>query len=200
MSFVSFVVELLPSTVPSLNRQTRLQPDQARQDVRDLRASNGALRDRVAVLEKAAKDAAAPPPPPPTAAPPVATDPASEFLSAKAALDAGDFTTAEAGLRDYIDRFGEGPGGPEARFYLAKTLIARKDWPDAATADIGAIRGWPHTHWAPEAVLDLSRALVAMGKAPDACQTLGELSRRYPKAPPTLMKAATAVRVQAQCG
>ena len=32
---------------------------------------------------------------------------------------------------------------PEARFYLAKALMARHEWADAATAEIGAVRGWP---------------------------------------------------------
>jgi tol-pal system protein YbgF len=179
--------------------------DQSRQELGDLRATNQALRDRLAALEKTIRDMTAPPPPPPSASPGAAMtspsqDPAAAFAAAKAALDAGDNAAAEAGFKDYVDRFGEGPGGPEARYYLAKTLMARQAWPDAATAEIGAIRGWPHTHWAPDAVLGLSKSLVAMGKGADACQTLDELAKRYPKAPPTVLKSAAAVRAQAQCG
>jgi len=176
--------------------------DEARQAVSDLRAENVALKDRVTALEAAQRAAAAPPPPPqpppPTAEAP--SDAASAFAAAKGAFDSGDMTTAEAGFRDYVDRYGDGPGGPEARYYLAKTFMARQAWPDAATAEIGAIRGWPHTRWAPDAVLDLSRALLAMGKTTDACQTLDELARRYPKAPPALMKSAAGARAQAKCG
>jgi TolA-binding protein len=109
-------------------------------------------------------------------------------------------TAAEGAFRNYVDKFGDGPGGPEARYYLARTLIAREAWPDAATADIGAIRGWPHTRWAPDAVLDLSRALVAMGTTADACQTLDELGRRYPKPTSSVLKGTAAVRAQAKCG
>ena len=177
--------------------------DQSRQEVQDLRQTDSVLRERLATLEKAVKDLTTPPPPPVLAAAPgpaVALDPPGAFAAARSAFEAGDMTTAEAGFRDYVDHYGDGPGGPEARFYLAKTLLARKAWPDAATAEIGAIRGWPHTRWAPEAVLDLSKALVAMGKPADACQTLGELSRRYPKAAPSVLKAADAVRAQAKCG
>jgi TolA-binding protein len=172
--------------------------DQTRQEAADLRASNASLKDRLASLEKAVKDLTPPPPPPPSAST-VPLDPAGAFAAAKAAYDAGDKTGAEAGFREYVDHYGDGPGGPEARYYLAKTLMARGDWPDAATAEIGAIRGWPHTRWAPEAVLDLSRSLVAMGKDADACQTLGELARRYPKPPLGVLKSATSLRAQAQC-
>jgi TolA-binding protein len=174
--------------------------DQARQATADLRAANAALAERVATLEKSVQALTPPPPPPAPAASAAPADPASAYAAAKAAFDAGDNATAEAAFRDYVDRFGDGPGGPEARFYLAKTLMARKAWPDAATAEIGAIRGWPHTRWAPEAVLDLSRALVAMGKTDDACQTLGELARRYPKPAPSVTRGAASVRAQAQCG
>jgi TolA-binding protein len=173
--------------------------DQSRQETADLRAANVALNERLAALEKAVKDLTPPPAPPPPPAAALPQDPAAAFAAAKAAFDAGDMAAAEADLKDYVGRYGDGPGGPEARFYLAKTLMARGAWPDAATAEIGAIRGWPHTRWAPEAVLDLSRSLVAMGKPADACQTLGELAKRYPKATVAVAKAAAAVRARAQC-
>ncbi len=48
-------------------------------------------------------------------------------------------------------------------------------------------------------MLDLSKSLVAMGKDEDACQTLDELTKRYPKAAPTVLKGALAVRAKAQC-
>ena len=173
--------------------------DQSRGDAADLRSKDAALRERLALLEKAVKDLT-PPPPPPTAAAGVPQDPAGAFAAAKAVFDAGDMAGAEAGFHDYIDRYGDGPGGPEARYFLAKTLIARRAWPDAATAAIGAIRGWPRTRWAPDAVLDLSRSLIAIGKPADACQTLDELARRYPKAGPTVAKTAGSLRAKAQCG
>ncbi len=173
--------------------------DQARQEDADLRAANATLSGQVAALEKAVKDLTPPPAPPAPPAPVAPPDPAGAFAAAKARLDAGDTAGAEAAFRDYIDHFGDGPEGPEARYYLARTLIARQAWPDAATAEIGAIRGWPHTRWAPEAVLGLSRSLVAMGKSADACQTLSELARRYPGATAAVRKSAAAIRAQAQC-
>jgi TolA-binding protein len=48
-------------------------------------------------------------------------------------------------------------------------------------------------------VLDLARALTAMGKKTDACQTLAELGRRYPKAPTAVASGARSLRRQAAC-
>jgi TolA-binding protein len=179
--------------------------DQSRQGLSELRAANAALREEVGGLEKTVQSLTPPPPPPPGAEPAVAPqaaaalDPEGQFAAAQAALEQGDMATAEAGFRAYISQAGDGPRGPEARYGLARALISRHDWADAATADIGAIRGWPHTRWAPAAVLDLSRSLIAMGKGQDACETLGELTRRYPAIAPALLKDAKRLKSEAQC-
>ena len=177
--------------------------DQIRADNNDLRSRDAALKEEVSALEQRVQGLTAPPPPPPpeaaAAPPPPSDDPAAAFTAAKSRWQSGDNAGAEAAFHDFTDRFGDSPRGPEARYYLGKTLAARKAWPEAATADIGAVRGWPQTRWAPDAVLDLSRALAVMGKTADACQTLGELARRYPKLTPAVASGARTLREQAAC-
>ena len=193
-------------TLAKLNGElevTRHDLDQSRHDISDLRAANASLKEELAGLEKTV-EALNPPPPPPAdqgAAPDVAApaDPAAGFAAAQAALEQGDMATAEAGFKAFIAQNGDGPKGPEARYDLARTLVARHDWQGAATADIGAIRGWPHTRWAPAAVLDLSRSLIAMGKPQDGCETLGELTRRYHDVAPAILKDARSLKAEAQC-
>ena len=175
--------------------------DQTRQETADLRAANSLLKAQIVDLQTAAPKPASPPlEPAPSAAGAPAGDATSAFAASKAALAAGDMASAEAGFRDYVDRYGDTANGPEARYDLGRTLLARRAWAEAATADIGAIRGWPRTRWAPDAVLDLSRALVTLNKPADACETLGELDRRYPKAGPLVAKRAADLRLQAKCG
>lgn len=196
----------LDHTLSGMNGQLevlRHDLDQARADNNDLRVRDAALKEEVTGLEQKLQATTAPPPPPaPTAetAPPPAEDAAGAFASARALWQAGDNAAAEAAFRGFSERFGGDPRDAEAHYYLGKTLLARQAWPEAATADIGAIRGWPQTRWAPDAVVDLARALAAMGKTNDTCQTLGELARRYPKAPATVLKDARGLRAQAACG
>ncbi len=180
--------------------------DQSRQDVNQLRVQNEQLTAQVIALEQKLQALTAPPPAPPQQTPSGATaglgltqDPAGAFAAAKAMFGAGDTAGAEAGFKDYVDRFGDTPKGPEARYYLAKTLLARKAYADAATADIGAIRGWPDTHWAPDAILDLSHALMGLEKPGDACSTLGELTKRYHVLTPAVRASVRSVRLQAKC-
>jgi tol-pal system protein YbgF len=197
----------LDHTLTRLNGEmevVRHDLDQARSDANDLQAQNAELKEKLDALDQSLRPPPAPVAPPPTAeAPPPAPpsdDPATAFAAARTLWQGGDNAGAEAAFRDFNDRFGDGPFGPEARYYLGKTLLSRQAWPDAATADIGAIRGWPQTRWAPDAVLDLARSLVAMGKNPDACQTLGELARRYPRQTPAVASGARSMRDQAGCG
>ena len=112
---------------------------------------------------------------------------------------AGDYDGAEAAFSAYVANYPDAPRANEASYWWGKTLSVRGAHSDAARAYISAIRGWPQTAWAPDAVVELSRALVALKKPADACQTLGELGRRYPKAPAAVASRAAAVRTQAKC-
>ena len=168
--------------------------DQSRHENLDLRAENTALKGQLAGLDQKVVALTPPPTPPP---PP---DPVAAYAAAKAAYLAGDTASAEAGFRDYLDRFPDTANAAEGRYYLGKALIARRNWPEAATADIGAIRGWPKTRWAADALVDLARSLTALNKQADACASLVELAKRYPKPAPSVTAAAAEVRAAAKCG
>ena len=180
--------------------------DQARRDNTALKAQVKSLSDRLAADEQKATEAlaAAQAPPAPAAEPAPPTDPkagaADAFAKARQLMLSGDYDAAQGAFSDFVTAYPDSPKTPEARYWWGKTLLVRGDNVKAASAFIGAIRGWPQTPWAPDAVVELSRALVALKKAPDACQTLGELDRKYPKAPAAIKARAANVRAQAACG
>lgn len=166
-----------------------------------LRDQVKALSDQSAALEQklAAPPAAAPDAEAPAQAPPPAASAADAFAHARQLMLSGDYNAAQAAFADYVQAYPDAPKTPEARYWLGKTLSVKGAHAQAAGAYIAAIRGWPKTAWAPDAVVELSRALVALKKPADACQALGELGKRYPKAPAAVMTRAAAVRTQAKC-
>lgn len=195
-------------TLTKLNGQletTNHSLDQSRREAAALHTDIAALQARIADLESKVTTLTAPPPPPPEttqsgpgpSAPP--EDPAAAFAAAKRMLLDGDYPSAEAGFQDFVGRYGDTPKGPEARYYLGKTYLARRAYSEAATSDIAAVRGWPLTSWAPDALLDLSRALIGLRRSPEACQILDQLGVHYPKASVDIKARATASRSQAQC-
>jgi tol-pal system protein YbgF len=177
--------------------------DRSRKALEASQASNKALTDRVAALEQrlAALEAAA------TqsateeqqAAAEEAADPDAVFAQGRRLMAEGDYAGAETAFDTYVTSFGDAPKAPEARYWLGKTLTARGANGKAASAYIGAIRGWPKTTWAPDAVVELARALIAQKLPTDACQALAELPRRYPNASPSVTTRAAAARTQAKC-
>ncbi len=194
----------LEETLTALNRQNEastFELDQARRALAEAQAANRALADRLAALEartgKIEADAQAA-----LEAEEVVEaegDPDAEFAAARKLMLDGDYDGAFVAFDRFVKQYGDTPKGAEGRYWLGKTLSVRGDHGGAAGAYIGAIRGWPKTTWAPDAVLELSRSLIALKKPADACQTLDELARRYPKAPAGVLSRAATARVQAKC-
>lgn len=201
----------LEQTLTKMNGQNEVVThdlDQARRTAADQKARADSLEQRLAAVEKALADmqaasaaqvAAAPaagdvPPPP---APPA--DAATAFKQAKDLLLAGDYANAEQAFLAYVNNYPDGAKTAEARYWLGETQFVREAYADAAGNYIGAIRGWPQTSWAPDATLKLARSMVALKKTTEACRTLSELSKRYPKAPAAVTSRAASTRVAAKC-
>jgi tol-pal system protein YbgF len=184
------------------NESLTMELEQARKALADSQAANAALAERLTALEgrTTAIEGAGPGPEEADALGEAdAGDPDAEFQRARQLMLDGDYDAAEVAFDDFVKRHGDSPKGPEARYWLGKTKSVRGDYAAAAGAFIGAIRGWPKTSWAPDAVVELSRSLIALKKPADACQTLDELTRRYPKAPTAIQGRAAAARAQAKC-
>ena len=194
-------LELAKRSASDLKAELKSIEDRLGKVETSVRAANDAAAASAAAAVTGQTDAAPPPPsgPPPQAAQPsVSADQA--YLRAKQLLQEGQYTAASDAFQSFVDTFGDSsPRGPEARYWLGETLFIRGLYPDAAAAYIGAIRGWPQTSWAPEAVVKLSRTLVALDKPLDACRALDELARRYPDASTPVKTRALTVRTAAKC-
>jgi tol-pal system protein YbgF len=189
----------LTGQIETLTHDLELTRKAAAQD----RAQNAALADRLDRIEKQLAAAASPAPAPVAAAPPEAApsgdDARTAYAHARKLLLDGDYPAASAAFQDYIDRYGDTASAPAARYWLGETKYIQSDYAGAATALISAIRGWPQTPWGPDAVVKLSLALVQLNKTDDACHTLAEFDRHYPRAPAATKARANAARVKAGC-
>lgn len=201
----------LEQTLTKLNGQNEtvtFELTKANRAAAEQKARADALEQRLAAIEKTladlqaaaaaqaaapAADAAIPPPPPPPA------DPAVAFKQARQIMLDGDYANAEQAFSTYVANYPDSAKTPEARYWLGETLFVREAYTDAAAAYIGAIRGWPQTTWAPDATLKLARSMVALKKSAEACRTLDELAKRYPKASAQVTSRAASTRVAAKC-
>jgi len=184
----------------------------AKQDAADAKAAVAALSDRVDKLEKQLAALTTPPPPPPppaneasvppaeaSAAPAAAGDPKAAYAQAKQLMLGGDYPGAAAAFQAYIDQHGDQSNIPTAHYWLGEVKFSQGDFNGAATNMIGAIRGWPQTSWAPDAMVKLSLALIQLNKTSDACGTLSEFAHHYPRASAAAKRRAAEARAKAGC-
>ena len=130
----------------------------------------------------------------------VAVDPAKAFDAAMQLYSGNQTRAAATAFQTYLDTFSDQADAPEARYYLGESLFKQAQYANAAPAYIGAIRGWPQTNWAPDAVIKLSITLIELKKNSDACGILTEFSTHYPKAPAALRAQAASTKIRARCG
>ena len=185
--------------------------DVTRKDSADTHAQAAVLADRLDKLERQVASLAAPPPPPaPTAqaapdaggpqAEPAATgDAGAAYARARQLLLTGDYTAAAEAFQGFIDTYADSPSTPAAHYWLGEIKFTGGDYDAAASHLIASIRGWPKTPWAPDAMVKLALSLSSLNKPADACATLTEFTRHYPRAAPAAKAHAAEARAKIGC-
>ena len=129
-----------------------------------------------------------------------ADDEPGAYRAARKVLDSGDYAGGASALRDYIDHYPSSPRAPEANYWLGRTLAVQNQHAEAAGAYARALKGWPQTSWAGDAVVRLASSLIELQRSSDACKALAEFDSRYrSKATPQIRTRAKDVGGQASC-
>ena len=115
-------------------------------------------------------------------------------------LQGGDPRTAEATLTTWLASAPSDPKIGEGAYLRGRARSQQSAWADAAADYITALKGWPATWWAPDAVVELARALGRLGKTAESCQALETLTARYPAASEGARTRAAAVSALSRCG
>ncbi|KFB08835.1 tol-pal system protein YbgF [Nitratireductor basaltis] len=111
----------------------------------------------------------------------------------------GDYKTAEAGFRQYIDQYSGEEHEADAKFWLGEALLGQDRHREAAEVLLQASRAHPSANKAPEMLLKLGIALAAMNQRDVACATYSEIGQRYPQASDALKQRVEEERSFAGC-
>lgn len=111
--------------------------------------------------------------------PPAGNDPSAVYEAAFALVKDGSYGQAEAGLKDFINRFPDHTLTPNARYWLGETYYVRKDYPQAARVFAEAYQQAPKGPKGPDNLLKLGLSLAGMGNKKDACIALNQLQTEY---------------------
>lgn len=125
---------------------------------------------------------------------------AAAFKAARDQLSAADYAGAGDAFESFLAKYPTDVRAPEAYYWLGESYYVRDQYGDATTAYARALKGWPKTTWAGDALVKLARSLTAVKQPADACTALGEFDRRYADEASAATKTRAAqARVKASC-
>jgi tol-pal system protein YbgF len=148
------------------------------------------------------------PPPPPTntnaTGPTLATLPPGN--SSKDQYDLGygyvqhrDYALAADTFRSFLRQYPSDRLAPEAQYWLGESLFQQQQYRDAAESFLAVSTKYDATARAPEALLRLGQSLAALGEKEAACASLGEVLRKYPRAPQNVKQGVEREQKRGHC-
>lgn len=119
----------------------------------------------------------------------------------------GDDVAAEQGFRVFLATYPGNALTVDAQYWLAESIFSQATAPgapttlyvDAANAFLTAYRAAPQGDKAPDALLKLGMALVALGQVQDGCSTFAQVLATYPNASNVLRERVTTEQRNARC-
>ena len=116
--------------------------------------------------------------------------PKDEFDLAYGYVLRKDYALAEDGMRAFIKKYPNDRLVADANYWLGETLFQRQRYRDAAESFLGVTTKYEKSAKAPDSLLRLGQSLAALKEKEAACATLGELPRKYPRAPGNVKTSA----------
>jgi tol-pal system protein YbgF len=110
-----------------------------------------------------------------------------------------DYGAAEAAFDAFLKRHPNDPLAGNAQYWLGESLYVRGQYRAAAGAFLKGYQSYSHSAKAPESLLKLAMSLQRLGQKDAACSSYGELSAKFPNAPPHVKASAQQERQRAGC-
>ncbi len=115
-----------------------------------------------------------------------------------AALARRDYPAAESAAREVLGS-GRGPRATDAQFLLAQSLTGKRDYQGAAIAYDDAYNRSRTGSRAPEALLGIANAMLALNERGAACASLDKLRSEFNAPRTDIRDGAAALRTRAGC-
>ncbi len=182
------------------------QPRSAPPTVEADHAASGApqhLAPGPGVLGSLPSDTALPLPPPEGQGDMPAPTPAAvfkpEFDKAMNLLARAQYDQALAAFQGYADKHPDDALAPQALYWVGDIYYVQRDYVNASRNLALGIKKYPNSVRAPDSMLKMAEALIAMDRKKEGCTALGALPAKYPNASKAVATKAAGER-KALCG
>ena len=92
------------------------------------------------------------------------------------------FGDAEAGFREFIQKYSDNSLAGSAHYWLGETYYAQNDFRQAAQTFLKGYQQYPKSRRAADSLLKLGISLARLGQIQQACAAYGAVGSEYPKA------------------
>jgi tol-pal system protein YbgF len=148
------------------------------------------------------------PPPPPrntsatgalAAVQPPSQSPRDEYDLAYGYMLRKDYALAETSFRNFLKQYPDDRRAAEATYWLGESMFQRQRYRDAAESFLAVTTKHEKSTKAPEALYRLGQSLAALGETEAACAALGEVGRKYPRAPASVRQGVGREQKRVRC-
>lgn len=139
------------------------------------------------------------PPPAPPQGQVASINTRAPFDTAMNLLAKAQYDEARAAFRSFADTYPKDPLAPQALYWVGDIAYVQKDYATAARTFAEGLKKFPSSSRAPESMLKLGQALLALNQKPEGCMALAALPSKYPGASKTVVSQAEAVRKAGGC-
>lgn len=126
-------------------------------------------------------------------------DPRADFKSARDLLLKGEFAGAETAFRSFVETYPDSDFAGEAQYWIGESLFVRELYTAAAEAYLATARDYPDSTRAADSLLKLALTFERLGERKAACDTLRQLSRKYPDASEPIKRNLKKARAEFSC-
>jgi tol-pal system protein YbgF len=113
---------------------------------------------------------------------PPSQTPRDEYDLAYGYMVRKDYALAEDAFRSFLSRYPDDRLVGDATYWMGESMFQRQRFRDAAEAFLNVSTKYESIAKAPDALLRLGQSLAALGEKEAACASLGEVSRKFPRA------------------
>jgi tol-pal system protein YbgF len=126
-------------------------------------------------------------------------DPRTDYERAYGSILSGDYDTAEAGFRQFLQTYPESEYAPDAQYWLGESLFVRAQYREAANEFLAGYKAYPKSGKAADALLKLGLSLGGLGEREAACSTFSAVLKQYPDASNALRQRIKVEQASAGC-
>jgi tol-pal system protein YbgF len=126
-------------------------------------------------------------------------DPRTDYERAYGNILSGDYSTAEAGFRQFLQTYPDSEYAPDAQYWLGESLFVRAQYREAANEFLAGYKAYPKSGKAPDALLKLGLSLSGLGEREAACSTFSAVLKQYPDVSNALKQRIKAEQASASC-